>query len=75
MAQVAQFGNLMVRISTKNSMQLEVSHNNGITWSVRFFGQPTIGAIYDIEVRGKDLIAFAEKGTFRSSNVSAFVRL
>lgn len=75
MAIALQLENILVRISPDNPTQLEVSHNKGLSWTIRYRGQNAVGRILDLEARGKELIIYAEKGVFRSTTLTSFVRL
>lgn len=71
MAQVLSVKHLLVRICPQDQRKLEVSHNQGMSWQTRFFGNIMMGNILDIELPGDGyLYAYAEKGVFRSQQES-----
>jgi hypothetical protein len=55
----------MIRINPKDSKKLEYSKNNGRSWSTRFSGS-SIGAFYDLNDAGNEILAQTDKGLYFS---------
>lgn len=57
----------MIRINPKNSARLEVSTNQGRSWTTRYSGT-SCGDFNDLADNGKEILANTSKGLFVSRN-------
>ena len=58
----------MIRINPKNKMKLQVSSNNGGSWTTRCAGSANTGEFLDLVDNGTELTATTENGLFVSAN-------
>ena len=61
-------GKELLRISPKDSGKLEVSTNDGRTWSRRSAASSSMGKFIDLTDSGKEILATTEKGLYVSTN-------
>ena len=66
-ANLINLGSELLRICPTNSNKIEVSTNDGRTWSSRYSG-PNNGAFYDLTSYGSEIIAITSKGLYVSTN-------
>ena len=57
----------MIRINPKNAARLEVSTNQGRSWTTRYSGT-SCGDFNDLADNGKEILANTSKGLFVSRN-------
>ena len=57
----------MIRINPKNVARLEVSTNQGRSWTTRYSGT-SCGDFQDLADNGKEILATTSKGLFVSRN-------
>ena len=67
MANLINLGSELLRICPTNSNKIEVSTNDGRTWSTRYSGS-SFGAFYDLTSYGGEIIAITSKGVYASTN-------
>ena len=67
MVNLINLGSELLRICPTNSNKIEVSTNDGRTWSSRYSG-PNNGAFYDLTSYGSEIIAITSKGVYVSTN-------
>ncbi|MGB6092839.1 MAG: hypothetical protein WBF83_03670 [Moheibacter sp.] len=67
MAQMLILGKEIVRINPKNPARLEVSTNDGRSWTTRYSGT-SCGDFQDLTDNGKEILATTSKGLFYSRN-------
>lgn len=60
-------GKEIVRINPKNPARLEVSTNDGRSWTTRYSGT-SCGDFQDLTDNGKEILATTSKGLFYSRN-------
>ena len=60
-------GKELIRINPKNSNRLEVSTNEGRTWSSRYTGS-SYGNFTDLTDAGKEILGITSKGLYVSKN-------
>jgi photosystem II stability/assembly factor-like uncharacterized protein len=68
MAKMLFLGKEIIRINPKDSKKIEVSTNDGRTWSSRFSGNSSVGEFDDLINNGKEILAATNKGLFVSTN-------
>lgn len=68
MASMISQGKEILRISPKNSRQIEYSINQGRTWMIRYVGSSVTGYFKDLMVSGSEILGTTDKGIFSSSN-------
>ena len=67
MANLINLGSELLRICPTNSNKIEVSTNDGRSWSTRYSGS-SYGAFYDLTSYGSEIIAITSKGVYVSTN-------
>ena len=67
MANLINLGSELLRICPTNSNKIEVSTNDGRTWSSRYSG-PNNGDFQSISTNGSELLATTTKGLYVSKN-------
>ncbi len=60
-------GSELIRIKPSNSQHLEVSKNDGRSWSIRFTGS-VCGDFQDLTDNGNEILATTSKGLYVSKN-------
>ncbi|MGP1408539.1 hypothetical protein [Selenomonas sp.] len=61
-------GKEILRISPKNSFEIESSTNGGRSWYHRYENRSSQGAFFDLALHGSEILATTEKGLFSSKN-------
>ncbi len=67
MATMLNRGSEIIRIKPSNSQHLEVSKNDGRSWSSRSTGN-SYGEFQDLTDNGKEILATTSKGLYVSKN-------
>lgn len=67
MGQLINVANELIRISSAIATKIEVSKNNGRSWSTRY-SSASCGDFQDLTFNGKELLAQTSKGIYVSKN-------